>query len=277
MTIYYVDGKFVPADQAVIPVDDLAIIRGIGVFDLLRTYQGKPYFLEEHVTRLLHSARQVHLALPWTHEQICRAALETLARNNLDEANIRIIVTGGSSPDFMTPAGKPRLLVLVTPLPKLPAHWYRHGVKVITLKVRRNHPGAKSINYLPAAMAMRDAKARDAVEVLFLDDDDNVLEGSTSNLFAFIDDRLVTPGRGILFGITRTVVLEIAAQHYPVEIRDLPRTELLRAREVFITGTNKGLVPVVQIDETKIGTGRPGAETGNIMKHLKAHLAGLLH
>jgi branched-chain amino acid aminotransferase len=126
-------------------------------------------------------------------------------------------------------------------------------------------------------MAMRDAKARDAVEVLFLDDDDNVLEGSTSNLFAFIDDRLVTPGRGILFGITRTMVLEIAAQHYPVEIRDLPRTELLRAQEVFITGTNKGLVPVVQIDETKIGTGRPGAETGNIMKHLKAHLAGLLH
>jgi branched-chain amino acid aminotransferase len=277
MTIYYVDGKFVPADQAMIPVDDLAIIRGIGVFDLLRTYQGKPYFLEEHVTRLLHSAQQVHLALPWTHEQICRAALETLARNNLDEANIRIIVTGGSSPDFMTPAGKPRLLVLVTPLPKLPAQWYRHGVKVITLKVTRNHPGAKSINYLPAAMAMRDAKARDAVEVLFLDDDDNVLEGSTSTLFAFIDDRLVTPGRGILFGITRTVVLEIAAQHYPVEIRDLPRTELLRAREVFITGTNKGLVPVVQIDETKIGTGRPGAETGNIMKHLKAHLAGLLH
>jgi len=103
-----------------------------------------------------------------------------------------------------------------------------------------------------------------------------VLEGSTSNLFAFIGDRLVTPGRGILFGITRKVVLEMVTQHYPVEIRDLPRTELLRAQEVFITGTNKGLVPVVQIDETKIGTGCPGAETGNIMKHLAAHLAGLV-
>ncbi len=276
MNIYYVDGKFVPADQAMVPVDDLAIIRGIGVFDLLRTYQGKPYFLEEHVARLLHSAQEIHLALPWTHADICRVALETLARNTLDEANIRIIVTGGPSADFMTPSGKPRLLVLVTPLPKLPAQWYSRGVKVITLKVRRNHPGAKSINYLPATMALRDAKARDAVEVLFLDDDDNVLEGSTSNLFAFIGDRLVTPGRGILFGITRKVVLEMVTQHYPVEIRDLPRTELLRAQEVFITGTNKGLVPVVQIDETKIGTGCPGAETGNIMKHLAAHLAGLV-
>jgi branched-chain amino acid aminotransferase len=277
MNIYSIDGKFVPADQAMLPVDDLAIIRGIGVFDLLRTYQGKPYFLEEHVTRLLHSAREVNLALPWSHEQICRTALETLARNSLDEANIRIIVTGGSSPDFMTPSGKPRLLVLVTPLPKLPAQWYSRGVKVITVNVRRNHPGAKSINYLPATMALHAAKARGAVEVLFLDDNDNVLEGSTSNLFAFVHGRLATPGQGILFGITRKVVLEMAARHYPVEIRDLPRTELLKAQEVFITGTNKGLVPVVQVDDCKIGTGRPGAETANIMKLLESHLAGLLH
>jgi len=276
MNIYYMDGKFVPADQAMVPVDDLAIIRGIGVFDLLRTYQGKPYFLEEHVTRLLHSAQEIRLTLPWTHADICQVALETLARNTLDEANIRIIVTGGSSADFMTPSGKPRLLVLVTPLPKLPAQWYSRGVKVITSNVRRSHPGAKSINYLPATMGLRDAKARDAIEVLFLDDDDNVLEGSTSNLFAFIGDRLVTPGRGILFGITRKVVLEMAAQQYPVEIRNLPRTELLKAQEVFITGTNKGLVPVVQIDDSKIGTGSPGAETGNIMKLLEAHLAGFV-
>jgi len=277
MNIYYIDGKFVPADQAVIPVDDLAVIRGIGVFDLLRTYNGKPYFLSEHVSRLLNSAREINLELPWSHAEICRVALETLDRNNLDEANIRIIVTGGSSLDFMTPAGKPRLLVLVTPLPKLPAHWYSKGVTVITLKVRRSNPGVKSINYLPAAMALRDAQARGAVEVLFLDDNDNALEGATSNLFAFIGGRLVTPGRGILSGITRKVVLEMAAQHYPVEIRDLSRQELLGAREVFITGTNKGLVPVVRIDDTKIGTGRPGPETGNIMKLLKAHLAGILN
>ena len=277
MNIYYIDGKFVPADQAVIPVDDLAVIRGIGVFDLLRTYNGKPYFLSEHVSRLLNSAREINLELPWSHAEICRVALETLDRNNLDEANIRIIVTGGSSLDFMTPAGKPRLLVLVTPLPKLPAHWYSKGVTVITLKVRRSNPGVKSINYLPAAMALRDAQARGAAEVLFLDDNDNALEGATSNLFAFIGGRLVTPGRGILSGITRKVVLEMAAQHYPVEIRDLSRQELLGAREVFITGTNKGLVPVVRIDDTKIGTGRPGPETGNIMKLLKAHLAGILN
>ena len=272
MNIYYIDGKFVPADRAVIPVDDLAVIRGIGVFDLLRTYQGKPYFLKEHVDRLLHSARQSHLDLPWTHEEICKAALETLARNNLHEANIRIIVTGGSSPDFLTPAGRPRLLILVTPLPKLPEHWYTQGVKVVTLKSRRTNPGAKSINYLPAALALDEARARGAAEVLYLDDDDNALEGATSNLFAFIRGTLVTPGRGILSGITRRVILEITAGHYTTEIRDLPRQELLGAQEVFITGTNKGLLPVVQIDETTIGNGRPGACTLNITALLQAHL-----
>jgi branched-chain amino acid aminotransferase len=272
MNIYYVDGDFVPADRAHIPVDDLALVRGIGVFDLLRTYHGKPYFLEEHVNRLLASAACIDLALPWSHDEICRVALETLSRNNLEEANIRIIITGGSSADFMTPAGKPRLLVLVTPLPKLPEQWYRRGIKVITRELKRINPGAKSINYLPAAMALRQAQAQGAVEVLYLDEDDNVLEGTTSNVFAFFQGRLVTPERGILSGITRKVVLEIAAGHFSIDCRDLPRRELLGAQEVFITGTNKGLVPVVDVDGTRIGNGRPGTETSRITALLEARL-----
>ena len=272
MNIYYVDGEFVPAHRAMIPVDDLALVRGIGVFDLLRTYHGKPYFLSEHVDRLLASARSIDLELPWRHSEICRVALETLSRNNLEEANIRIIVTGGSSDDFMSPAGKPRLIVLVTPLPKLPEQWYRLGIKVITRKIRRINPGAKSINYLTAAMALRHAQAQGAVEVLYLDGDDHVLEGTTSNVFAFFDGRLVTPEQGILSGITRKVVLEIAAEHFSIERRDLPRQELLKAQEVFITGTNKGLVPVVDVDGSRIGNGRPGAVAGRITALLEARL-----
>ena len=272
MNIYYVDGEFVPADRAMIPVDDLALVRGIGVFDLLRTYRGKPCFLSEHIDRLLASARSIGLELPWRHDEICRVALETLSRNDLDEANIRIIVTGGSSDDFMSPAGKPRLLVLVTPLPRLPGHWYRRGIKVITRKIRRVNPGAKSINYLAAAMALRQAQARGAVEVLYLDEDDHVLEGTTSNVFAIIEGRLVTPEQGILSGITRKVVLEIAAGHFPVECRGLPRQELLKAQEIFITGTGKGLVPVVDVDGTRIGDGRPGPATARIVTLFEARL-----
>jgi branched-chain amino acid aminotransferase len=271
MTIYYVDGKFLPADQAMIPVDDLAILRGIGVFDLMRTYGGKPFFLKEHVSRLIHSAREIKLDIPWSHDQICRVIMETLEKNAFEEANARVIVTAGSSSDFMTPNGAPRLLVLVTPLPKLPEWWNTRGVKAITMKAKRNIPGAKSIDYLPAAMALRQAKDRGAIEAIYLDSSDNALEGATSNLFVFLDEKLVTPGSGILSGITRKVVLAIAGEHFPIDIRDLPRSELLAAQEVFITGTNKGMVPVVQVDDTMIGDGRPGPRTRKIMALLENH------
>ncbi len=273
MNTYYIDGKFVSADQAVLPVDDLAIIRGIGVFDLLRTYNGKPYFLKAHVARLLGSAQAIGLKIPWSHENICQIALETLARNTVDEeANLRIMITGGSSPDFMTPGNHPRLLVLVTPLPRLVQQWYSHGVKVITIRASRNLPDAKSINYLPAAMGLRKAKAENAIEVLYLDKVGNALEGATSNLFAFIDGILVTPGKGMLAGITRNVILEMVRNHYTVEIRDLPLKQLLKAQEVFITGTNKGLVPVVQIDQTSIGQGRPGKRARHLMALLENYI-----
>ena len=107
--IYYIDGEFVPAEKAVIPVDDLAILRGIGVFDLLRTYDGKPYFLDAHIDRLEQSAREIDLTLPWSHDEIVTLVKQTLAKNDIPEANIRIVVTGGSSTDFMTPSGSPAL------------------------------------------------------------------------------------------------------------------------------------------------------------------------
>ena len=203
---------------------------------------------------------------------MCRIALETLSRNTLEEANVRIVATGGSSPDFMTPQGRPRLLVLVTPLPRLPAEWYDHGVKVVTMRSERRIPGAKSIDYVPAAMALQHARSEGAIEALYVDRDGNALEGTTSNLFALIDETLVTPGRGILSGITRQAVLDISKPLLPVEVRDLSLAELLSADEAFITGTNKGLVPVVQIDDTPIGDGKPGPHTRLIMSALETHL-----
>ncbi len=270
-TIYYVDGKFVAADEAVIPVDDLAIVRGIGAFDLVRTRNGRPCFLNEHLERLYRSAEKLGLSMPWSHEALRRVVLETLDRNTVDEANIRIIVTGGSSPDFITPTGRPRLLVLVTPLPRQPAWWRTKGVKVITVKVQRSLPGAKSIDYLPAAIALRRANAADAVEAIYLDEQDHAQEGTTSNLFIITGNTLVTPGEGALSGITRKAVLEIAKSHLSVEIRNIAKAELLTASEVFITGTNKGLVPVIQIDDSVIGSGQPGPKTQYLMTLLDRH------
>ncbi|MFH1157238.1 MAG: aminotransferase class IV [Pseudomonadota bacterium] len=275
MKTFYVDGHFVPENQAVIPVDDLAILRGLGVCDLMRTYQGRPFFLEEHIQRLEHSAGEIGLTLPWACRDMEAVVIETLEKNpGIDEANIRIIITGGSSPDFMTPMGKPRLLVLITPIPRLPDTWYTQGVKVITVMSERDIPEAKSISYIPATLALQKAHQQGAIEALFYDRRGFVREGTTSNLFAFIDGRLVTPEDGVLKGITRKVILALAAPLFEIELRAIRLEELLSAQEVFITGTNKGIVPVVTIDNNSIGNGMPGKRTGTIIQALDRHAAG---
>ena len=273
MATYYIDGEFVPAEKACLPVNDLAILRGFAVFELLRTYGGRPFFMDAHLERLENSARQIGLHLSWSRAQMADIVAQTLARNGFAEANIRIVVTGGPSTDFTTPENNPRLLVLVSPLPELPAQWYRDGVKVITRVAERPLTGAKSINYIPATMALEAARRQGAIEALWVTRDGRVQEGTTSNLFIFNGQTLVTPGQEILPGITRRVILELAAPLFPVEIRDIQTEELLRASEVFITGTNKGLVPVVRIDAQIIGTGRPGENTRRLMAALRERTA----
>lgn len=269
LATYYIDGDFVPAEEAVLPVNDLAILRGFAVFELLRTYGGRPFFLEAHIERLEGSARHIGLHFPWTHAELADIVRRTLARNRFAEANIRIVATGGPSDDFATPQGKPRLLVLVSPVPHLPAEWYAEGVKVITHVAERPITGAKSINYIPATMAMQRARAAGAVEALYVTRDGRVQEGTTSNVFAFTAEGLVTPGREILQGITRRVTLDMAAPRFPTTIRDLSVEDLYGAEEVFITGTNKGLVPVVRVDDRVVGDGRPGPRTRELMAALK--------
>ncbi|MDL2275459.1 aminotransferase class IV [Desulfosarcina sp. OttesenSCG-928-G10] len=261
MSIYYVDGEFVPAESAVIPVDDLAILRGIGVFDLLRTHNGAPCFLDAHIRRLENSAKEIELPLPWSHAEIVHVVRQTLEKNNLPEASIRVLVTGGSSADFMTPSGNPRLVVMVSPVAPLPETWYTDGVKIISLEVERTLPGAKSINYIQASLALKKAEAAGALDALYVDPQNRVLECTTSNIFAFSGDTLITPERNILHGITRQMVMELAAGPFTVVARDLPYTELVAADEVFITNTPRGIVPVVQVDAHKIGDGRPGPRT----------------
>ncbi len=141
-SIFYIDGEFVRSDDASIPVDDLAILRGYGVFDFLRTYGGRPFDLDSHLRRLERSARLIHLDLPVSLDEIRRITLETLERNGYPESNVRLVVTGGTSEDNITPNGSSRLLVMITPLKPQPEAWYRDGVKVILNPTERYLPQA---------------------------------------------------------------------------------------------------------------------------------------
>ncbi len=263
--VYFIDGEYVSADTATLPVTDLAIVRGYGVFDFFRTYGGKPIQLERNVARLRNSARLIELDVPWTDAEITNIILQTIERNNFPEANVRVIVTGGDSPNFITPDEKPRLLVYVEPLTPLPEAWYTDGVKVITVQEERYKPGSKSLAYISAIIAQKRAREADAIEALYIDRDNNVREGTTTNIFAFYNDTVITPEEQILPGVTRGRVLEILRERYTVEERPLPYDELLRADGVVITAANKQVVPVIQIDEHKFGT-EPGTHSKQLMQ-----------
>jgi len=266
MDIFYCDGRFLPADKAVIPATDLSVLRGFGVFDFLRTYGGRPFHLADHIKRLERSAYLLGIPLPMSCEAIENLVLETLKRNDHDKSNIRIILTGGLSADGFNPDGKPRLLIMVTPLAVLPEEWNKEGVKIVTIPFSRYMPGAKSISYVHAIGALQKARKVGAIEALYVTSEGYATECTTSNLFACIEGKLVTSSSTILPGITRQVILAMPELAGSTDIRDITLVELLKADEVFLTASNKEVTPVVTIDDTTIGKGTPGEMTRRVMK-----------
>jgi branched-chain amino acid aminotransferase len=212
----------------------------------------------------------IGLACPWSGSEIKDITLQTIAHNDYPEANIRLLITGGDSADSISPGRQPRLVVTVGPVKRFPEQWYRDGVKIITARLNRYIPGAKSIDYIRAIVTLNDARAVGAVESLYVDIDDHVLEGTTSNLFAVISGRLVTPAEDILPGITRDVILELVKEDFQVELRNLPRTELLQAEEIFLASSNKEVLPVRQVDDQPIGL-VPGPVTGRVLELFKTY------
>ncbi len=272
--VCYIDGEFVRADDAQIPARDLAILRGYGVFDYMRTYGGEVFRLDDHIARLERSAAMVGLEMPLSHEAMCRLINELLARNGNPESGVRVVLTGGTSADSMTSSEGSRLMVLVEPIHVYPRACYEQGVKVITFRDERFLPEAKTIIYTPAILALKKAKAQGALEAIHVDRRGRALEATTSNLFAFCCGALVTPGADVLPGVTRQVVLELAEGVFPVEVRDIMLDELLYADEVFITASNKEIMPVIAVDEVMIGDGNPGKRTREMMRLFREYVAG---
>ncbi|MFO8085434.1 MAG: aminotransferase class IV [Desulfobacterales bacterium] len=265
--IFYIDGEFLPEENARIPVNDMAILRGYGIFDFFRTYGGKPFHLKDHLERLEHSAKSIALELPLSLEKIHDIVIETLKKNRHKDSNVRIVITGGQTEDFITPSGKPRLLVMVTEVSVYPEKWYRNGVKIITVPLERQIPAAKSLNYLSAILALKEAYQKNAVEAVYTDRKGNLREGTTSNFFVFIEGKMVTPGtEDILPGITRQVVLDLAKNEFEVQVRDIHMDELAKAQGAFLSSSNKQILPVVRVNDLGIGEEKTCKQTRLIMK-----------
>lgn len=271
----YVNGVYLPASQASLPLNDLGIVRGYGVFDLLRTYGHTPFRLRDHLLRLQHSASGIGISLPWSLDELEQIVLDTYARNAVADASIRIVVTGGPSSNLMTPQNKPSLVVMVQPLAPSPVGYYRDGCKAVTTRIERIMPSVKSLNYIGAIMAVTEASKVNAVEAIYRDAHDHLTEGTRANFFIFQGDRLITPGEGVLLGITRQVVLEIAPGDFEVVQAPIAYADLATADEAFLTSTTKEVLPIVQVDDIRIGDGKVGPRTQRLMERFSAYASSV--
>jgi branched-chain amino acid aminotransferase len=258
---WYLGGSWVHPGEATLRVNDIAVLRGYSVFESLRTYDRQPFHLDEHLRRLYRSAVLIDLEIPWSGEQIATVVRETIARNRYRHATIRLLVTGGESEDGILPSGKPTLAVLITPLGERDLQRFAKGIKLITTRLQRVSPEAKTTNYVAAVRALKEAVRSDAADALFVDEEGHVLEATRSNFFIFRSDTLVTPCEGILVGVTRNLVLEMARGRFAIEERPILLDELSLAEEAFISSSSKEITPVVQIDTLTIGNGKPGPRT----------------
>lgn len=258
---WYVGGRWVHPGEATLSINDIAVLRGYSVFESLRTYNRRPFHLDEHLARMFRSAELIELEIPWTREHIADVVQEIIARNSYRHATIRLLATGGESEDGIMPTGKPVLAVLITPLGERDMERFARGYKLITTRLQRVSPEAKTANYVAAVRALKEAKRQDAADALFVNKQGHVLEATRSNFFIFRGDTLVTPREGVLIGITRDVVLELARGRFAVEERPILLEELRLVDEAFVTSSSREITPVVQIDDLIIGDGKPGPRT----------------
>jgi branched-chain amino acid aminotransferase len=263
-----VDGVLSAPEQATVSVFDRGFLYGDAVFEVLRTYGGRPFALDEHLARLRGSAEKVFIDLPVDEATLAREVHAAIEAAGNDESYVRIVVTRGSGPLSLDPgtATHPLRVLIVEPVVPPPRDVYVRGIALASARIHRAVDstaavGAKVTNYLPNLLALREAKLKGAQEVLVCDEAGRVIEGATSNVFAVHHGQVATPpvSAGILAGITRAHVLAAAAAAGIAALeRDLGLDEIYAADEVFITSSIRELVPVVVVDARAIGSGAPG-------------------
>ncbi len=259
--LWYVNGTWVHPNEATLSINDTAVLRSYSVFESLRTYDRRPFHLDDHLSRLFHSAELIDMDIPFSREDITGIVHEIIERNAYRHATIRILITGGESEDGVLPSGEPVLAILITPLSERDMQRFARGYKLITTSLQRVSPEAKTTNYVAAVRALKEAARHGADDALFVNEQGHVLEATRSNFFIFRGDTLVTARVGVLIGITRNVVLDLARGSFPIEERPILSAELAEAQEAFVTSSSKEIVPVVQIDDLVIGNGKPGPRT----------------
>lgn len=268
--LVYINGELVPRRDAKISVFDRGYLYGYGLFETMRSYNGRVFALDRHLARLTRSARQLALDAALDLTELERGVYRTLEVNKLFDARIRLTVTAGEGErDLLPPrSGRANVVIVAEKLGVPPPEAYERGFRVVTASTRRNSQsalsGVKSIGYLDSLVARHEATAAGADEALLLNERGLVAECSTSNLFLVSKRRLLTTlvKCGILPGVTREIVLELARElKIPAVEAEIKLNDLYKASEAFLTNSVIEIMPIVKVDGKLVGSGKPGEVT----------------
>ena len=254
----YLNGSIVPAASAAISPFDAGLLRGYAVFDLLQTLRGEPFMVEEHLRRFRNSAEMLGLHVPLGDEEIVAIIRELLDRNGHPEATVRLVLTGGPSPDGMhfDPA-TPTFFIVTHELFDVPESVYEHGTKLLTVEHRRELPEAKTTGYLTWLLHHARLEEEGAMDLLY-HSEGVISEAATASFYVVQEGRILAPREGVLWGTVGSWVLELASEDFEVVRCDVTLNDVLNAQECFLTSSVRGVVPIVQIDEHIIADGKVG-------------------
>ena len=273
----YIDGKYYPKSEAKVSVYDHGLLYGDGVFEGIRAYHGIVFKLKEHIDRLYRSAHPIFLEIPLTKEQLTQAVIETLKKNNLKDAYIRLVVTRGRGDLGLDPRKCPKATIIIITEPRLQLHSpekLETGISTLITWVRRNSVDSathemKSLNYLNSILGKIEANNAGVDEALCLDKNGYLVEGVGENIFLVRDGKLYTPtlASGALDGITRAFLIGLAeGMGIKVIERNITPNELFTAEEAFFTGTAAEVAPIRTVNGRVIGAGKRGPVTTKLLK-----------
>jgi branched-chain amino acid aminotransferase len=272
----YLDGKLVSKEQATVSVFDHGFLYGDGVFEGIRVYDGNIFRLEPHIDRLYESARSLALEIPMTRDELIRATIGTVAANQKRDVYIRLVISRGPGDLGIDPlkCSKPTVVIIADSIALYPAELYEKGISLVTATHRRIpidsfDPRIKSLNYLNNILAKMEARNAGCPEAVMLNHAGRVAECTADNIFVVKRGVVRTPDllEGALGGITRGAVLELARKAgLAAEETRLALHDLYNADECFLTGTGAEIVPVVSVDQRRIGDGRPGTTTLRLLE-----------
>jgi branched-chain amino acid aminotransferase len=271
----YIDGVYYPKSQATVSVYDHGLLYGDGVFEGIRAYNGIVFKLKEHISRLYRSAHALMLKIPLTEEEMTQAVVETLRKNSLRDAYIRLVVTRGIGDLGLDPrkCPKPSVIIITDTISIMSSEAKEKGISTVITWVRRNPVDTttheiKSLNYLNSVLAKMEATAYGADEAIGLEKNGLISEGVGENLFIVKDGKIFTPpsSTGALAGITAQLAIKFA-KNVGCEVIETNITpfQLFTADEAFFTGTAAEVVPIREVNKRQVGNGRPGPVTKKLM------------